>query len=91
MIGDSAACNPRDECGKFTNLHTPPNANAHNHLPPHSSPSDACTKVVTLLMCWLFAVTFMLAEPALALGCDVSSCYHKPLYECDLAKCTGKL
>ena len=66
----------------------PPKQRSDIH--PHS-PSGACTKVVTLLMCWLVAVTFMLAEPALALGCDQSNGENKRLDECDLVGCTGLL
>ena len=44
---------------------------------------------VTLLMCWLVAVTFMIAKPALGPVC--CRCNNGPLYKCDLAKCTGYL
>ena len=41
---------------------------------------------VTLLMCWLVAVTFMIAKPVLCCRCN-----NGPLYEWDLAKCAEKL
>ena len=44
---------------------------------------------VTLLMWWLVAITFMLAEPALGLVC--CRCNNGPLCKCDLAIGTENL
>ena len=44
---------------------------------------------VTLLMCWLVAIAFMLKNPALGLVCF--RCNNGPLCKCDHAKHTENL
>ena len=47
------------------------------------------SQIQILLIPWLVAVMFMLAQPAL--GCDLTNCRKRPLYKCDLANCNGKV